>query len=152
IFEGLMALTSEYESVPMLAESVDQSEDGLTYTFNLRQGVLFHNEKEMKADDVVASMERWLEKNPSLDLLFGGSTWEEQDEYTVVLTLERAVTGVLDALAPTLQAPAIMPKEVIEDADETGVKEFIGTGPFKFVEWSQDQYIHLTKFDDYQSL
>jgi len=149
IYEGLMALTEDYESVPMLAESVDESDDGLTYTFHLREGVMFHNGKEMTSEDVIASMERWREINSSSDLVFGGSTWEADGDYTVVLTLEKPATGVLESLAAVLQAPVIMPKEVIDEADVTGVQEYIGTGPFKFVEWEQDMHIHLEKFDDY---
>src|SRR5690625_427927 len=149
IFEGLMALTEDYESVPMLAESVDESDDGLTYTFHLREGVMFHNGQEMTAEDVIASMERWREINTGSDLVFGGSTWESDGDYTVVLTLEKPATGVLESLAAVLQAPVIMPKEVIDDADATGVQEYIGTGPFKFVEWEQDKHIHVEKFDDY---
>src|SRR5699024_9036067 len=42
-------------------------------------------------------------------------------------------------------------KEVIENSDAKGIDEYIGTGPFQFDEWVQDQYIKLTKFDDYQS-
>ena len=45
-----------------------------------------------------------------------------------------------------------MPKEVIEEATETGISEFIGTGPFQFVEWKQDTYVHLRKYDNYNSL
>ena len=60
IFEPLVTLDSNYQPQPMLAESWEESDDGLTYTFHLRQGVKFHNGKEMKAEDVVASMERWL--------------------------------------------------------------------------------------------
>lgn len=149
IFEGLMALNEDYESVPMLAESVDESDDGLTYTFHLREGVMFHNGKEMISEDVVASMERWQEINTSSELIFSGSTWEATGDYTVVLTLEKPATGVLESLAAVLQAPVIMPKEVIEEADATGVQEYIGTGPFKFVEWEQDKQIHLEKFTDY---
>src|SRR5690625_4743001 len=78
IYEGLMALTEDYESVPMLAESVDESDDGLTYTFHLREGVMFHNGKEMTSEDVIASMERWREINSSSDLVFGGSTRSEE--------------------------------------------------------------------------
>ena len=48
IFEQLLTINSNFQPVPMLAESVDMSEDGKTYTFILREGVKFHNDKEMK--------------------------------------------------------------------------------------------------------
>src|SRR5690625_4061970 len=59
VFEPLVTTDSDYNIVPMLAESYDQSDDGLTITFHLREGVLFHNGEEMVAEDVVASMNRW---------------------------------------------------------------------------------------------
>src|SRR5699024_3300326 len=125
------------------------SDDGEVYTFNLRVGVLFHNGEEMTSEDVVASMERWVDSNSSVDLIYDGSSWEAVDDYTVELHLEKAKTGVLDTLVPVLQAPAIMPKEVIESADAAGITEYVGTGPFKMEEYLTDQYIHLAKFDDY---
>src|SRR5690606_5343542 len=45
---------------------------------------------------------------------------------------------------------AIMPTEVIKDASDTGINDYIGTGPYKFEEWKQDEYIKLTKYEDYQ--
>lgn len=149
IFETLVTLDSNYQPQPMLAESWEESEDGLTYTFKLRQGVLFHNGEEMKAEDVVASMERWAERSSTAQSLIGGATFEEVDEYTVNLLLEEPSVFVLPALGGTLQFPGIMPKEIVEAATETGVEEYIGTAPFKFVEWKTDQYIHLEKYEDY---
>ncbi|WP_423801863.1 ABC transporter substrate-binding protein [Neobacillus sp. SAB-20_R2A] len=149
IYETLVTQDENEQAVPMLAESVETSEDGLTYTFKLRKGVKFHNGKEMTSDDVVASMTRWLEKSSRAKLLLEGAKFEAVDEYTVNLKLSRAVTDVLDIMAGRGQFPAIMPKEIIENAGEDGVKEYIGTGPFKFAEWKQDQYIRLEKFADY---
>lgn len=152
IFEQLYTLNANYEPVPMLAESVDISEDGLTYTFNLRQGVKFHNGKEMTSEDVVASMNRWLVTSSRAKVLLENAKFEAVDTYKVKLTVEKATSDVLILIASQAQFPAIMPKEVVESATAEGITEYIGTGPYKFVEWKQDQYIHLTRYDEYQSV
>src|SRR5690625_4693637 len=152
IFETLVVNDSEYEVVPMLAESWDISDDNKMYTFYLREGVKFHNGKEMTAEDVVASMNRWAEKSASLKTVADGVEFEEKDTYTVIAKLDKPSIFLLNALAGTNQFSAIMPKEIIEQASETGVEDYIGTGPFSFVEWKQDQYIHLEKYEDYEPL
>ncbi|WP_462413611.1 ABC transporter substrate-binding protein [Neobacillus sp. Marseille-QA0830] len=152
IFETLVTQNANQQPVPMLAESIDKSDDGLTYTFHLRKGVPFHNGKEMKAEDVLASMNRWLQQSSRAKLLLSGATFEAKDDYTVELKLQTFVADVLDIMAGRGQFPAIMPKEVIESAGKDGITEYIGTGPFQFVEWKQDQYIRLKRFDDYASV
>ncbi len=152
IFEQLLTMNADYVPTPELAESVEASEDGLTYTFHLRKGVKFHNDKEMTADDVVASMNRWLSVSDRAKTLLPNSSFEKVDDYTVKYTVEKATSDVLTILASRILFPAIMPKEVVESAPAEGLTEYIGTGPYKFVEWKQDQYIHLEKFDGYQSL
>lgn len=148
-FETLVTLNGDYQPTPFLAEKIDVSDDRKTFTFHLRQGVKFHNGKEMTSEDVVASMNRWMEVNHHGRRSFKGSTFEAKDKYTVVLTMQEARVDTLHVLA-SWNSSAIMPSEVIAGADEKGVKEYIGTGPFKFVEWKQDQYIHITKNPDYQ--
>ncbi|MBW6494870.1 MAG: ABC transporter substrate-binding protein [Burkholderiaceae bacterium] len=152
-YETLVTLNEEYQPVPHLAESINASDDRKTYTFNLRQGVMFHNGEEMKSEDVVASMNRWMEVNSGARRFFDGSTFEQTGDYTVVLTMPEAKVDTLHVLA-SWNSAVIMPKEVVDGAgaDENGVKEFIGTGPFKFVEWRQDQYVHVERNDNYQSL
>ncbi|MHC8514264.1 ABC transporter substrate-binding protein [Sporosarcina sp. ITBMC105] len=150
IYETLIAQNSKQQAVPMLAESVDKSDDGLIYTFKLRQGVKFHNGNDMTADDVVASMNRWLEKSSRAKLLLAGASFEKKDEHTVELKLQEAASDVLDIMAGRGQFPGIMPAEILANASEDGVSEYIGTGPFKFVEWKQDQFIKLEKFEEYQ--
>src|SRR5262245_6377147 len=59
LYEGLYSLDANRRPIPMLAESHTVSKDGLTYTFKLRQGIKFHNGKEMTSEDVVASLTRW---------------------------------------------------------------------------------------------
>lgn len=152
IYESLFTQNENFEAVPMLAESVDQSDDGKTYTFHLREGVKFHNGEEMTAEDVVASMERWHESSTIAKQAIGNGTFSAEDDYTAVLELEEPSVGVLNAIATSKQAAAIMPKDIAESANPEGAEEYIGTGPYKFEEWVQDQYIHLTKFEDYQAV
>lgn len=151
VYETLVALDDDYQPVPMLAEDIDTSDDGKTYTFHLREGVKFHNGDEMDADDVVASMNRWLDEYDIAESVMGeDAEFTKEDDYTVLLELEDPALGALGAIATHKQFPAIMPEEVIEEADDAdGVQEFIGTGPFKFEEWKQDQRVHLSKFEDY---
>ena len=146
IFETLVTLNSDYQPVPMLAETVEKSDDGKTYTFHLREGVKFHNGKELTSEDVVASMNRWVDKAGDEDLKSGGA-FEEIDSHTVVLKLKQPMSDILDIMADRTQFPSIMPKEVVESSSSKGVTEYIGTGPFKFVEWKQDQDIHLAKVE-----
>ncbi|WP_368654978.1 ABC transporter substrate-binding protein [Ornithinibacillus sp. 4-3] len=149
VYETLLTVDSDYNIQPMLADSWEQSEDGKTITFQLREGVLFHNGEEMLADDVVASMNRWKESAGSRSQ-FTDATFKAEDDYTVVLELPEQLSTALPALAHSgTGLAAIMPKEIIENASEDGVTEYIGTGPFQFEEWKQDQEIHLTKFADY---
>ena len=77
MFETLVTLNSKYEVEPLLAERFEQSEDGLKFTFYLRKGVKFHNGKEMKADDVVASLERWIGKSGRAKNAIGDGKFED---------------------------------------------------------------------------
>lgn len=150
-FETLVTTDLEGNIQPMLADSWELSEDGKTFTFHLRQGVLFHNGDEMVADDVVASMNRWIEISNYGKTQFAGSIFEKVDDYTVKLIRQEPSATALTQLAfGAGHFPAIMPKKVIDSADKTGITEYIGTGPFKIKEHKQGQYIHLTKFEEYK--
>ncbi|MFT9846664.1 ABC transporter substrate-binding protein [Aneurinibacillus sp. REN35] len=151
IYEGLMTVNEEFQPVPMLAKSVDKSEDGKVYTFHLREGITFHNNKEMTAEDVEASMNRWLKKSEVAKVNLSGASFKAQDKNKVVLNLKERSSNVLDMMAARGEA-LVMPKEVIAAEGKKGVSEYIGTGPFKFEEWKQDQYIKLTKFSDYKAV
>lgn len=151
VFETLVTFDSKYNVQPMLAESFEQSADGKTITFYLRKGVLFHNGEEMKAEDVVASMTKWKDVPGSVaGEQFPDAVFEAVDDYTVEMKLPQPLSTTLSVLAHSSGTfPAIMPKEVVENASPEGINEFIGTGPFKFEEWKQDQYVHLSRFEDY---
>ena len=150
IYEPLFAMNANYEPTAVLADSYEVSEDGKVYTIKLREGIKFHNGQEMVADDVVASMTRWLEKSGKAKALLDGTVFEKVDDYTVTMTLPEAYADVMTVVSASTQFAAIQPKSVIDSASEEGITEFIGTGPYKLAEWKQDQYVHLTKYDEYQ--
>lgn len=152
IFEQLVAFDANLEVQPMLAESYEVDNDEATITFDLRQGIKFHNGDEMLAEDVVASMEKWAAESAQARSFLPDVTFEADGDHTVVAQLDK--TGLIDMyiFADITQIAAIMPKDVIHNAGDQGITEFIGTGPYKFVEWKQDQHVHLEKFEDYQSL
>jgi peptide/nickel transport system substrate-binding protein len=152
MFEALFTFDGDYETVPMLAEGVEVSEDGLTVTIPLRQGVLFHNGDEMVAADVIASFERWgpvsslgLAIEPSLESI------SEVDPYTVEFKLTDPLSALPGMLARQSQGLSIHPKSVLDAAGSEPLPDegYIGTGPYKFVERQADRFTLLERFDDY---
>jgi peptide/nickel transport system substrate-binding protein len=153
IYEGLLTLDAANRPAPMLAESYTISKDGLVYTFKLRQGVKFHNGKEMTSEDVVASLARWGKQSVYGKALFAQvAEWKALDKYTVEMKLKEKSAIVLISLAVPNNFGAIYPKEIAEKfAPEVKATEYVGTGPFKLAEWKPDQYIRMVRFDDYKS-
>lgn len=153
VFETLYTMDENYTPVPELAESVDVSEDASEYVFHLRTGVKFHNGEEMTADDVVASMNKWIDSFSTAQDLIGDARFVKTDDTTVTLTMDHSCATLPQLIADSLQVAIILPASIVESGlDEEGMlKEdsFIGTGPYKFVEWKSNQYIHLTKFEEY---
>lgn len=154
ILEGLFAFDKNYTPQPMLALSWGLDETGTVATFNLRRGVLFHNGKEMKAEDVLASLERWGEYG-----LTSKALWTHVvnlvalDDYTVQLTLDEPFAPMTTYLANIYGGPSIYPKEIVEAAGDRPIapENVIGTGPYKFVEWKAGDYILLERFAGYTS-
>ena len=153
IYEGLYSLDKDKKPIPMLAEGHTVSKDGLVYTFKLRQGVKFHNGKEMTSEDVVASLARWgKQSNYGKSLFAQVESWKALDKYTVEMRLKEKSAIVLISLAVPNNFGAIYPREVAEKfAPEVKATEYIGTGPYKLAEWKPDQYIRMVRFDDYKS-
>ncbi|MGG1679602.1 ABC transporter substrate-binding protein [Neobacillus sp. NRS-1170] len=152
VFETLVTVNQKFEVEPMLAESYKVSDDSKKITFELRKGIKFHNGEEMTAEDVVSSMERWKKVTSLGKSYFSDATITASGDYTVVFEMQKPLSTALAMLADTGQAAIITTKEINDSATEKGITEFVGTGPFQFVEWKVDQNVHLKKFADYKSL
>ena len=151
IYEALVTLDAEFNVKPELCESYEVNNDGREYLYHLRTGIKFHNGEEMTADDVVASMNRWIEHYGNAQNTVGESRFEKVDDSTVKIVFDGPIAFFNELIATQSQGSVIMPKSVIENVDaSTGeVQEYIGTGPYKFVEWKSGTYIKLEKFEDY---
>jgi len=145
---------------PGLATEWEPSEDGLTYTFKLREGVKFHDGTDFNADAVVKNFERWAngdaEKFPYYSSMFGGFKGDEghvidsvtaDGENTVLIKLTRSQAPFLKNIAMSMFA--IASPTAFELGDDQFERNPVGTGPFKFVEWKPNETITIEKFDDY---
>lgn len=153
MYETLFSWDEEFQIIPMLAESHEVSEDGLVHTVKLRQGVPFHNGEEMKAQDVIASFERW----SGLSGLGGSmkANTEETvavDDYTIEFRMLEPFGAFLSTVSQMNQGMAIYPKSVIDAAADELLTEYVGTGPYQFDEHQPDRFIRLKRFDDYANL
>ena len=148
--ESLFTYDKSFNPVPLLADSWTLTDKGLKYTISLRKSVKFHNGKEMTSADVVPSLKRW-----GRVASVGRVLWkyvesvDAKDPYTVVISMKQASSSLIYGLSEA--HAAIYPKESIEAAGEGQLKEFIGTGPFRFVEHRPDRHIKLARFKDYSA-
>src|SRR5690606_5168438 len=131
---------------PQIATSWEVSADGLEYTFNIRQGVTFHDGSALTSADVLASIERIREVGAYCARLSDVTELTAPAEYTIKLTLGQPNASLFSAFADPLMA--ILPAEVVDSPDLTG-DQLLGTGPFRFVEWLPDQHVRLARFDAY---
>jgi peptide/nickel transport system substrate-binding protein len=149
IYQGLTDLDASLSVVPGLAESWEVSEDGLTYTFRLREGVTFHDGSTFDAEDVAASIRRVQSEaiaSPLASRIDPITGIEVIDPQTIEFTLDAPFAPLLSSLATI----AIVPAEAEEDADALQQTP-VGTGPFRFAEWQPNAYIRLERFDDYHA-
>lgn len=150
IFEGLFTYDRNFTPIPMLAEAHSVSDGGRRYTITLRKGVRFHHGKEMTSEDVVASLSRWGKMATSGKALWRGvEAIEAKDPYTVVIYLREPSGSLLYGLGRPNNGAVIYPKELVVAAGEAQLKEYIGTGPYRFVEHRPDRHIKLARFKDY---
>ncbi len=162
IYETLLTFEDEGTAVePGLAKSWDASEDGLTYTFELQEGVKFHDGTDFNAEAVVKNFERWAAGNadqfPYYNTMFGGFEGDEghviesvkaDGDHTVVFTLKRPQAPFLKNLAMDMFAIA-SPTAIEKYGDDDFERNPVGTGPFKFVDWKANDSITVEKFEDY---
>jgi peptide/nickel transport system substrate-binding protein len=160
IFETLIQYGDQDTTIhPGLAESWKVTPDGLTYTFNLRQGIKFHDGTDFNAEAVVFNFDRWMNGNSDsfpYYTMFGGYKGDKGhvikevkaiDDHTVQFVLTRPQAPFLKNLA--MSPFGIASPEAVKKYGDKFRQHPVGTGPFKFVEWKENDTITLEKNPDY---
>jgi peptide/nickel transport system substrate-binding protein len=153
VFDTLFSLDENLAPQPQMVGKYEVSQDGLSYTFMLRDNLKFHDGTPVTAEDVVASLQRWWEKDGGGQLIHKYTKeLTAIDAKTFRLVLNQPYGLLLDTLAkPDANVPVIMPKRLALTDPNQAVSEIVGSGPFKFVkeEWVPGSKVVFTKNLDY---
>ena len=145
LYEALTYVTDEGGVNPVLAKDWSISEDGRVYTFNLNEGIKFHNGEELKASDVEFSYKRAME-SPDLETYYAPiEKVEATGDYTVDITLKYAF-----APFPSYTANIpIVSEKFCNDNGNNLLEAECGTGPYQLVDFNMNTECNMTRFDDY---
>ncbi len=154
VYDTLLAVDEKLDIKPQMLEGWKVSDDKLTYTFTLRDGLKFHDGAPVTAEDCIASIKRWASRDAMGQNMMGYvKELAVVDPKTFTLTLKQPYGLVIEALGkPSSNVPFIMPKRVAETPGNTQIKEFVGSGPFVFRAdlWRPGEKAVYEKFKDYK--
>lgn len=144
IFEGLMKASPDGGVIPAVASDYEMSDDGLTYTFTLREGVKFHNGNEVTLEDVLYSLERCAgSENDGTPLISAFSN-------VIGIAADEAGRVVVTLAAPSLEFINSMTAAIIPaGSGSTVAASPVGTGPFRFVSYVPQSSMEMVRFADY---
>ena len=163
MYEGLYQYGKTDAKVsPRLAKDLPEiSDDGLVYTIKLNEGIKFHDGTDFNAEAVKKSIERQLEPNRNSDMPYasfvfgeeeagnGVETVEAVDDYTVKITMRAASAPFVKNLAMALASPIVAPSAIEAATDGQAITNPVGTGPYKFVDWTKGASVTLVANEDY---
>lgn len=148
VYDTLVRMDAHFTAQPCIAESWKISDDGLEYTFKIRDDVKFHNGDLLTVDDVVFSVDRGINSPKASPSFSRVESVEKVGEHHVKITLKAPYNQILANLA--LPFGPIMSKSYVESiGDEEFARKPMGTGPYKFVEWVKGEKVVLEANEDY---
>jgi len=151
IFESLLTYSHTLEAQPSLAKSWHISDDRLTYTFQLQQGVQWHDGQPFTADDVVFTFTEILKNSARIRTLINSlESISAPDAHTVIFQLKRPWSAFMHV--HDIGSGPILPKHIYEGKDLATHplnNAPIGTGPFKFAKWERGSFIELVRNPNY---
>ena len=143
LYDPLVRRTADLEFVPGLAESWELADD-VTWRFKLREGVKFHDGSELKASDVVFTLDR-LKASLMANLAANIESFRAIDDYTVEIVTPKPYAALPNDLAAVL----ILNEAHVKAAGDALDREPMGTGPYKLREWVKEDHVTLDAFEDY---
>ncbi len=162
IFNGLVQVDAALNPVPCIAKTWQMSKDGLTYTFNLRDDVYFQDDplfqggkgRKVVADDFAYSFYRLIDPKVASsggwifsDKVKDANGFKALNDSTFQITLLKPFPAFMQLL--TAQYCSVVPKEVVEHYGKDFRNHPVGTGPFKFKYWKEDEILVLLKNEHY---
>lgn len=150
IYENFVNISIDGKIEPNIAQTWSVSEDGMTWTFKLRQGILWHDGTELKADDVIFTLEKINAMDATgsqyakLNSLISAYASGAEDEYTVIITAKEPGNDCLYALS----VPVIS-RKYYESDDALNTKPPMGSGPYKIGAFSRGSEMQLTVFESW---
>lgn len=153
VYDQLVAVDAEGKVQPQMA-SWTVSDDKLTYTFKLREGLVFHDGAEVVAADAVASIKRWGARDGAAKFLMAATeSIDAQDGTTLVWKLKEPFPFLLDIVAKQSSLPCfVMPARIAQTPTDQQITEATGSGPFEFVtaEFQPSVKVVYKRFDGYK--
>jgi peptide/nickel transport system substrate-binding protein len=153
LYDVLFAMDEKFQVKPQMVDTWTTSDDGLVWTFKLRDGLEWHDGQPVTAEDCIASLKRWSARDA-----MGQKMAQALKEYKVVdprtfqIVLKEKFGAVIESLGkPSVVVPFMMPKRVADTDANTQIKETIGSGPFIFKkeEWKPGNLEVFVKNKDY---
>ena len=156
LYETLFGWDNDIQDQPVMVESWEATDDALSWTFTLRDGMTFHDGAPVTADDVRSTYERWLPNWCSLSSLMrefqDDDSFVVNDQLSFTINLTEPTGSVVMSIAKPYCSPRIMPSRIDDGVESTTpVEEWVGSGPYKFVEWLQGDRVTIERYDGYQS-
>ncbi|HVL34711.1 MAG TPA: ABC transporter substrate-binding protein [Burkholderiales bacterium] len=136
VYDTLFGLDDQYRPQPQMLEGYNVSNDGLTWTLTLRDGLRFHDNEPVRAQDAAASIRRWgIRDSFGQALMAAANEVAATNDRTVTVRLKRPFPMLPDALAKTMVYPCmVMPERLAKLDAFKAVPEIIGSGPYRFVQ------------------